>query len=288
MERLTLCLTALLLAATAGADCGHPTQHDNPEIRGLWWCDDPPTPSDPPPEKKPAEPPAPPPRYSHAQLMAMHPDQLEPLLKEHRRWAAYTLAPDDVEYHYRVQDVTRRKSAAFAAVSEVVMLRHPELSGRSAFQTTNAGDLADARQEEAIMNRTLHRYRDRYALGLFVHPGCPHCQVALGELHRFQQRTGWRLEVIDIEQRPELAARFHVTTTPLLMLVEKQGQSGQGFPIAVGVQPLPNIRQTLYATLRLLNHEISPEQFFTHEGQQGGFFDPKASAPAHATGRPSP
>ncbi len=275
------------------ADCGHPEHHQNPEIRGRWWCDDPPAPKakpDPTVEKTPVQTPQPPPRYPHAQMMAMHPDQLEPLLKAHRRWAVYTARPSDVHEYYRVQDVARRKALAFAATSETVMMQYPELSSRSSLGLTTPGNIADLKQQHDFIQRKLQRVRDRYALGLFVRGSCPVCQVAEANVQDVQDDIGWRVKRLDLDQQPALARRFNVTTTPLLLLIKKDHPNGQGFPVSVGVESQESIIKRLYAVVRLMEGEIKPEQFFTHELQKGRFLDPLAEEPKQPTGflEPSP
>ncbi|WP_418382040.1 transposase [Yersinia enterocolitica] len=63
-------------------------------------------------------------------------------------------------------------------------------------------------------------------------------------------------------------------TTPVTVLIRKNGDSKQWMPVSVGVDSLSNLRSNIYRITRLFGGEIKPQQFYTNEQQQGGFFDP--------------
>ena len=163
-------------------------------------------------------------------MMTMHPDQLEPLLKAHRRWAVYTARPSDVHEYYRVQDVARRKALAFAATSETVMMQYPELSSRGTLGLTTQGNIADRKQRQGLIRRKLQNVRERYALGLFVRGSCPVCQVAEENIQDVQDGIGWRVQRLDLDQQPALARRFNVTTTPLVAADREGPPQRPGLP----------------------------------------------------------
>ncbi|MFO1259275.1 MAG: conjugal transfer protein TraF [Gammaproteobacteria bacterium] len=205
-------------------------------------------------------------------MMTMHPAELRKLLKKHLEYSAYTLKPDDVANYYTVQDVVRRKSAAFTAVSGQVMLEHPELNAKSAYPTTTASRNVKKQQHEEIIQTKLNAKRDRYAFGYLTREDCSYCVVMRQTLKHFQDKHHWRVEEFDLGKHPEIAARFNASVTPMLIMIEKGSQ--RWVPVAVGAEPLSTIEQGAYRAIRMLEGAIRPEQFYTNENMQGGFFDP--------------
>ena len=98
--------------------------------QGYWWYAPPPPPSDGPPseEKTLAKPVIPP----MAELATWTPPKIRTLIEQQRDYAATVLTVDAVADFWRLQDFARRKARAFAGVTQLAMLMHPELNSKSA------------------------------------------------------------------------------------------------------------------------------------------------------------
>lgn len=211
---------------------------------------------------------------SHAEMMAMHPQKIRALLDQHREYAIYTLQPADVLNYQKIQDVARRKSEAFAAVSSMVLMQNPRLNAQSAIPTSNPGVAAQRKQGYQAIVRVLAAAKEQFALGFFSAPGCRYCQVQRETLQQFQKQYGWKIKEFNVATHGSLAEKFNVELTPSLVVIKKN--STGWMPISVGVEPLSIVEQNLFRAIRLLNGNIKPQQFFMGEQEQGGFADPLA------------
>lgn len=264
---LALCLSTHTCLANTETDT---------QKKGYHWYQDPVKPEKEKPleqEQKPAEttyraPPVPPLR----EMIKMHPDHLAKLLEEHRKYAVYTLDAQDVANYYIVQDAVRRKSAAFTALTSVVMLENPKLNARSAYPVSTSARSAARKNKDQQIARKLAANRQRYALGFFTSPTCSYCVSQKPALEYFKENHRWTVKEIDITARPDIATRFNVTTTPMLILMERGSKRWQ--PVAVGEEPASVIELRTYQGIRLLQGEIQRHQFDTTESQKNGFFDP--------------
>ena len=242
--------------------------------KGYFWYVDPPPAAE---EEKEAQPqpvaPAPsaPQKLSQEEMFQMHPDQLAQHLENSHKWAIYTLEEDDYKDYLLVLDVARKKARAATSVQAAVLLKNPELNPNTDYPITNAGRTTRKQETDALINKRLIAESSRYALGFFVSQTCGYCKDQVPTLQLFQDRTGWNIETIDVNERPDMAERFGATTTPMLILIKRN--SRDWMPVAVGLESLPKIEQNTYKSIRLLESEITPKEFHTLESQEGGFFD---------------
>lgn len=211
---------------------------------------------------------------SQAEIMEMHPKEVEKLLDETLQYAVYTRKEEDVEAYYRVYDTMRRKAAAFANVSGYVTMKHPELNSRQSYGFTNPSRKAIRKDTNKNIDNLLVGSREDYAIIFLVKDGCPICPTQRNILKSFQDDFGWRIKEVNIDYHPEAIARFNVTTTPLTIIVSKKNLN-QWFPVAVGAESLSGLKLNTYRAIRILEGKISAEQYFINENQEGSFFDPK-------------
>ncbi|WP_257291429.1 conjugal transfer protein TraF [Endozoicomonas sp. ONNA1] len=260
-------LTLLLFTNPSGS---HASTYDHADKKGYWWNEEPvPDEEEALIEEKEY---SPPPLPSQQKMMDMHPQQLEKLLDQHRDYALYKLTPEATTNYYLVQDVARRKARAFTALSSYVMLQNPELNARGSYPVNNPGRKAQKQVNEQQMNHKIARYRNNYALVFLTTKTCPYCKVQRNILKYFRDKNGWAIKEIDIDQVPDVALRFNAKVTPMTLLIERGSE--RWMPITVGVESLSVVEQNTYRAIRLLRGEIKPEQFFTNESQEGGYFDP--------------
>nr|WP_232307689.1 conjugal transfer protein TraF [Sphingobium chungbukense] len=245
--------------------------------QGYWWYVAPPRPSadEPDPDEivKPAIPPM-------AELATWTPPRIRKLIEQQRDYAATVLTVDAVADFWKLQDFARRKARAFAGVTQIAMLQHPELSAKSA--NPMVGDARDQllAHKDDVRRAYLRAHGAEFALVMFSRTSCGYCRVQWPIVQRFQEEMGWQVTLLDLDRRPEIGQRFGVDVTPTTMIIRRGSQ--QRMVIANGVEAYPNLIQTAYQAVRLLAGDIRPEQFLTGAGEEDGFFDALTNGPVAA------
>lgn len=269
---------ALSVGVTGPADAQSSTRTTAEPKQGYWWYQAPSAPeeeqADPDKLVKPRIPPM-------AELATWTPPKIRKLIEAQRDYAATMLTIDAVADFWRLQDFARRKARAFAGVTQVAMLRHPELNAKSANPMVGDARAAMGAEKEQVRRNYLRSQAGQFALVMFSRSSCGYCRVQWPILERFREETGWQVSLMDIDRRPELATRFGVEITPTTMVIRRG--SAQRMVIASGVESYPNLAQTAYQAVRLLLGDIRPEQFLTGAGEDGGFFDALSAGPVAAT-----
>ncbi|MCP3732195.1 conjugal transfer protein TraF [Sphingomonas sp. MG17] len=245
--------------------------------QGYWWYEAPPPPQ--PAEAadelvKPAIPPM-------AQLATWTPPRIRKLIEQQRDYAATVLTVEAVADFWRLQDFARRKARAFAGVTQLAMLQHPELNSKSANPMVGHARADLTAQKDAIRRGYLRAKANEFALVMFSRSTCGYCRVQWPIVQRFQEEMSWQVTLMDLDRRPDLAARYGVEITPTTMLIRRG--SAQRMVVASGVETYPNLAQMAYQATRLLSGDIRPEQFMTGPGEEDGFFDALANGPVSAT-----
>lgn len=246
---------------------------------GYWWYEVPPKAQAPKePEANPLVKPVIPPM---AELATWTPPKIHKLIEQQRDYAATVLSVDAVADFWRLEDFARRKARAFAGVTQIAMLQHPELSAKSA--NPMVGDARDAllSHKDAVRRQYLRGAATQFALVMFSRSSCGYCRVQWPIVQRFQEEMGWQVTMMDLDRRPEVGQRFGVEITPTTMIIRRGSQ--QRMVIANGVEDYPNLAQMAYQAVRLLTGDIRPEQFMTGAGEEDGFFDALANGPVSAT-----
>lgn len=276
IEKINFVLIGLLLL-TANNINSNPAYAEERECsdgpkKGYWfYCKEPVEETD---EEKIVrkELPNPPP---HEEMMKMHPDDLKVLQEEYLKEAVWKSEPEKVLNYYMVHDVIRRKSLAFTAVSQVVMLQNPDLNVWGQYSKTNPGVSEAKRVRQETTTVGLSKYRQNYALLVFTKPTCGYCSIQKSILAHFSERHGWHVKEIDITRNTQAATRFNINYTPVTIVIERN--SDNWMPVAVGEEPLPSIEENTYRAIRLLRGDTSPTQFFNMDFEDGGVYDPSSN-----------
>ncbi len=234
--------------------------------RGWWWYEDP------PPIQQEEKTPIPSlPIYTPEQMWTINADQLREYAEIVKKEAVRLPSEENVRRHYVVQDVIRRKAVAFANASELIWQKHPELSVAKDSPLAAPGRKAVTREKVAERELVLANGKEDFALLYFKSESCPFCQEQEGILGYFQDRFGWTIKPVDVDQRPELMSKFSIQTTPSLLLIQRG--SKDFIPVTAGVASASEIESKLYRGIRLLQGEVSPENFNLYDFQKGGGFD---------------
>lgn len=245
---------------------------------GYWWYEAPAKPAEQKPDPdalvKPVIPPM-------AELATWTPPKIHKLIEQQRDYAATVLTVDAVADFWKLEDFARRKARAFAGVTQIAMLQHPELNSKSANPMVgDARDQLTAFKDDA-RRQYLRAHASEFALVMFSRTSCGYCRVQWPIVQRFQEEMGWQVTLMDLDRRPDVAQRFGVEVTPTTMIIRRGSQ--QRMVIANGVEAYPTLAQMAYQAVRLLTGDIRPEQFMTGAGEEDGFFDALANGPVSST-----
>ena len=252
---------------------------DDTVRQGYWWYAPTPKPAEPDDaqEERLSKPVIPP----MAQLATWTPPRIRKLIEQQRDYAATVLTVEAVADFWRLEDFARRKARAFAGVTQIAMLQHPELNSKSS--NPMVGDARDqllAHKDDA-RRRYLRAHANEFALVMFSRASCGYCRVEWPIIQRFQEEMGWQVMLMDLDRRPEVGASFGVEVTPTTMVIRRNSE--QRMIIASGVEAYPSLAQMAYQAVRLLTGDIRPEQFMTGAGEEGGFFDALSLGPVAAS-----
>lgn len=236
------------------------------EKRGYWWgCKL---------EEEEEEKLGPPPPVK--ELSKMLPQDIEKLLHDYRENAIRDLTEDSVLWYYQLQDFARRKSAEFASLTEIVMLKNPSLNLQAGYPVNPAGMADRYRQRSNEIRLRLAVERDRAALLLLTRKACKYCETQRKILKHFKNAHGWEISEIDLDERPSAIEMFNINFTPTTLIVIRD--TNEWMPVAVGVESVPRIEESSYRALRLIFNETTPGQFTLQQSQHGTVFDPHTNA----------
>lgn len=250
------------------------TSKEADEKQGYWWKKEPPARLE---EIPTTEHPILGPPPSEEVLGKMHPADLAKMIDDYRQFALWKMEPETVAWYYQLQDYARRRSRSFMNVTETVMLERPDLNMNTVYPTTNAGQAARKVQREDSISALLNRESDRAALVLLTRKSCGFCEPQRAVLKHFQARHGWDLKEYDLDEVPKAAARFGTDYTPTTLVIFRD--SPDWMPVAVGVESVPRVEETVYRAVRLIRGETTPQQFSLQEFQEGSPLDPVRTAP---------
>lgn len=212
--------------------------------------------------------------YSTEQLWDMHPDDFQNLLMEFQKKAVQRPTEENVHEYLTMQDIARRKAAAYANVASFVIQKYASLDVGRDYPVAAPGVVARVKMQKEEIAATIQSAATDHALLYFSRPDCQYCLEQRQILRFFTDRYGWQIKEIDVDSMPGVATRFGIQTTPSLLLIGKGRE--EYIPVASGVVALDELEQTLYRSVRLLNGQITPEEYSVYDFQKGGGLDPAA------------
>lgn len=205
--------------------------------------------------------------FTMKELWNMYPDDFQKLLNIFMKKAVQNPTEQNILDYLTMQDIARRKSLAYASVMSYVEQKHPEFSNKTVYPITAPGQAAVVKMRAQEQEQTLLSAKDEFALIMFSSEGCEFCTAQKSILAYFVEKYGWPVRTIDIDKNPNMAARFNITMTPTIIIVEKR--SGNYMPVSVGVVSMSELSLRLYRTIRYMRGQIRPEQWFMHEYERG-------------------
>ncbi|MGK7345019.1 MAG: conjugal transfer protein TraF [Candidatus Nitrospinota bacterium M3_3B_026] len=205
---------------------------------------------------------------SPAELWETDPARFRELLDEARAEAVRTLSEEDVHRYFEMQQIASDKAAAFAAVSKVVSMKHPELSGGNSYPIAHGGRRAMLIARTAEKRDVILSAREDFALVYFRSDRCGFCAAQDPVIKRLADRYGLTVRAVDSDAEPAAAARFGVDTVPAILLVGRE--TGGHLYLANGVVSLDELETSLFRGIRLLRGDVEPERFHTWDYERGG------------------
>ncbi|HEX7783944.1 MAG TPA: conjugal transfer protein TraF [Sphingobium sp.] len=278
MKRMLFLGVALLLPAGPACAQAAPVSAGDRTARGYWWYETLKSGADDEAQDETVPKPVIPPMV---ELAKWSPPRIAKLIVEQRDYAATVLTIDAVADFWRLQDFARRKARAFAGVTQLAMLTHPQLNAKAANPMVGEARDAMGAQKDQVRRQYLRSKAGEFALVMFARESCGYCRVQWPIVQRFQDDMGWQVSLMDLDRRPDLKQRFGVEVTPTTMVIRRG--SPQRMVIAAGVETYPNLAQMAYQAVRLLSGDIRPEQWLTGAGEEDGFFDALANGPVSST-----
>lgn len=209
------------------------------------------------------------------ELWDMHPDDFQELLMALQKEAVRRPTEQNVFDYITIQDIARRKAAAYANVAAYVTQKHGEFDLAQAYPTAMPGVRSRVQQQQGEITTTIAAAGQDHALLFFTNPDCSFCEDQDKILNHFTGRYGWDIKNIDIKGQPAMAARFAIQRTPALLLIKKNHHDH--LTVASGVISLDELEQKLYRSIRLLRGEVKPEEYSVYDFQRGGPLDPGAA-----------
>lgn len=209
--------------------------------------------------------------YTYEQVWDMDPAEFQELFDGFRAKAVRRPTEANVKEYYQVSEIARKKALAFTNTSDYVWQKYPELSVKADYPITPPGMIAKSSMEKKERKQVLQQNRDNFALVVFTKPGCSYCEAEDKILKWFSSNTGWVVKHVDISRQPGMAARFGITITPTLIMIQKGNQDFT--PISAGVVTAEELEDRTYRTVRLMRGDTTPDQYSLHEFQRGGGFD---------------
>lgn len=196
------------------------------------------------------------------------------LLEETRDRAVAEPTVENVTRYIVLQDVARRKSAAFAAVYQMVMQTRPEFSTASEYPWTNPGIRALVSMRSREVHSTIEEAAGDFAMVYFHRPDCRFCQAEEKVLAYFIERyASWEIKKVDVYKEPTAAARFGASIVPYILVVYRE--TGEYMPVSAGVVSLTDLELRLYRSIRYLKGETTPSRFLLYGFQDQGPADPE-------------
>lgn len=276
MTRTILFAIALVIALSSAVNADYYSDSK----QGWWWydrdkkqeeTDEEKVPNEAPKQKRKAKKYPSLKEYTYEQVWDMDPAEFKELFDGFRAKAVRRPTENNVKEYYQMSEIARKKALAFTNTSDYVWQKYPELSVKADYPITSPGMIAKSSMEKKERKQVLQQNRDNFALVVFTKPGCSYCEAEDKILKWFSSNTGWVVKRVDITQQSGMAARFGITITPTLIMIQKGNQDYT--PISAGVVTAEELEDRTYRTVRLMRGDTTPDQYSLHEFQRGGGFD---------------
>lgn len=199
---------------------------------------------------------------TYSELWNTHPQELGELQEVATKLAIQAPTQRNVYRHLFMQDLMKNKATAFAYAVTAYGVQNDAFDTGATYPIVGPGQssLVNMRQEE--ISRTIQKVQKDFGLILITQPRCSFCDDQKNILRFFQNKYPFVL-IKEIDLDTPLAMKLGVTKTPSIVTVSKKSE--KSMPVASGVVAVNELEQNLYRAIRLLDGDISPEQFGSYD-----------------------
>ena len=209
--------------------------------------------------------------FTYSELWNLHPDAFQNLVEVTKKKAVQSPTEKNMEDYLVLQDIARRKAVAFASVFTYVTQKQ-QLTTNDVYPITKPGQKALLSNMINEKNNVIRKSKKEFGLIMFYSNNCSYCSAQVSILAYFKDNFKWPVRMINIDEKPDAAARFNVSTVPQIILVYKKTKDY--LPVSTGVISLEELKTKLYRSIRLMRGEISPQQWFIYEFEKNKSTDP--------------
>lgn len=285
LHTINFCFTSSAVYAKVSQNNRLPYYHA-PGKEGWWWYHDPAklekkeeekekTVTKTPEAKTPDEPFKPLKDYTYEELLYMHPDEFSKLYEYYLKKAVQKPTEESVYEFYNLADVARKKALLFSHLAGYIWQKYPELSTERDVPIVGPGITGKKDLIKVELQNYARKNATEYGYIVFTQPGCQYCDIQLRIL-KFAESDGIPVKVVDISKNPVAQAKFGISVTPTIIVVDRK--TGQYMPISSGVISLDEIYTRTARAIRIMNGE-SPELYGIYEFQKGSSLDPTVPPP---------
>jgi conjugal transfer pilus assembly protein TraF len=214
--------------------------------------------------------------YTYEALWNMHPDDFTELTEKINKKAVQYPTEENLLETIVLNDIARRKSVAFAGVYTLVTQKHPEYNSLDSYPITTPGKLALRDTMHDSISGVLAGAKKEFGLVIFTRDNCRFCDAQKVIIDRYLHSSyQWSVKEANISndfQSAAMAESMGVETVPAIFLIYRV--TGESMPISTGVTSFDELRNKLYWTIRYMRKEVSPEQYFLYDFQEGSGRDP--------------
>ena len=214
--------------------------------------------------------------YTYGDLWNMHPDDFTELTEKINKKAVQYPTEENLLETIILNDIARRKSVAFAGVYTLVTQKHPQYNSLDSYPTNNPGRLALRDTMQDSISEVLASAKDDFGLIIFTRDYCRFCEAQKAIIDRYLHLNyQWNVKEANISndfQSAKMAESMGVDTVPAVFLIYRL--TGESMPISTGVMSFDELRNKLYWAIRYMRKEVSPEQYFLYDFQEGSGRDP--------------
>ncbi|MDR0453837.1 MAG: conjugal transfer protein TraF [Deferribacteraceae bacterium] len=188
----------------------------------------------------------------NATLMSMPTQDFQKLVTETLSYALTERNLDTYADYARIQQHAFKRAEEFGSLHVLYGQLNPPADENEYNRV-----LHDKERNQAIAT-TLKANKSEYGLIYFYSTTCAYCVQQTPLIQMFQERYGWEIEAVDINEKPNVAASFQVEITPTIKMVDRNRNV---FPISNGVITLPDMEERAYRYIRYSRGETTDTTF---------------------------
>jgi conjugal transfer pilus assembly protein TraF len=192
-------------------------------------------------------------------LDVMAPAEFSKLLEQTKDYALSFRTVENYEQYALMRNVAVKRSEEFASLSSFWAQLHPDETGESSYPTNTYGNQLWKAERNENITASLAQERSNFGLLYFYSDTCVYCQKQNPVIEYFADAYGWTIEPVNVATQDTLTARFGITSTPSLVLVERK--TSTWLLISGGIIDLRELESRIYKSIRYLKGESNETNY---------------------------